>query len=32
MSDRIYCYPDSDVLINKMGIRDKEQLERLKSG
>lgn len=29
MSDRIYCYPDSDVLINKMGIRDMEQLRQI---
>ena len=29
MSDKIYCYPDSDVLKNRMGIRDKEQLGRL---
>lgn len=29
MSDRIYCYPNSDVLINKMGIRDMERLMRL---
>ena len=29
MSDKIYCYPDSDVLKNKMGIRDMEQLRRL---
>lgn len=29
MPDKIYCYPDSDVLKNKMGIRDKEQLGRL---
>lgn len=27
MSDTIYCYPDSDVLINKMGIRDQAKLE-----
>ena len=26
MPDKIYCYPDSDVLKNRMGIRDKEQL------
>lgn len=29
MSDRIYCYPDSDVLINKMGIRDMERLRQM---
>ena len=29
MSDKIYCYPDSDVLKNKMGIRDMEQLGRM---
>lgn len=29
MPDKIYCYPDSDVLKNRMGIRDKEQLGRL---
>lgn len=29
MSDRIYCYPDSDVLKNKMGVRDSEQLSQL---
>lgn len=22
MSDKIYCYPDSDVLINKLNIHD----------
>ena len=27
MSDTIYCYPDSDVLINKMDIRDQAKLE-----
>lgn len=27
MSDGIYCYADSDVLINRMGIRDMEQLK-----
>lgn len=26
MADRVYCYPDSDVLINKLGIRDQEKL------
>ena len=26
MPDKIYCYPDSDVLKNRMGIRDREQL------
>lgn len=29
MPDRIYCYPDSDVLKNRMGIRDMEQLRRM---
>lgn len=29
MSDRIYCYPNSDVLKNRMGIQDMEQLRRL---
>lgn len=29
MPDRIYCYPDSDVLKNKMGVRDSERLSRL---
>lgn len=29
MSDMVYCYPNSDVLKNKIGIRNKEQLERL---
>lgn len=27
MSDTIYCYPDSDVLINKMDIQDPKKLE-----
>ena len=26
MSDRIYCYPNSDVLINKLNIRDNDLL------
>lgn len=26
MADTIYCYPDSDVLINKLGIREQEKL------
>lgn len=26
MSDRIYCYPDSDVLINHLNIRDLDRL------
>lgn len=26
MGDRIYCYPDSDVLINKLDIREQEKL------
>lgn len=27
MSDRIYCYPDSDVLINKLNIRNSDRLQ-----
>ena len=27
MSDRIYCYPDSDVLMNKLNINDAEKLQ-----
>ena len=30
MSDRIYCYPDSNVLKNRMGVRDSERLSQLK--
>ncbi|MCD8373668.1 MAG: Fic family protein [Oscillospiraceae bacterium] len=26
MADIIYCYPNSDVLINKLGIRDRDKL------
>lgn len=26
MADMIYCYPGSDVLINKLGIKDQEKL------
>lgn len=26
MADRVYCYPDSDILINKLGIKDQEKL------
>ena len=26
MSDKIYCYPDSDVLINKLNIHDAGKL------
>lgn len=26
MSDRIYCYPNSNVLINKLNIRDPDKL------
>lgn len=26
MADKVYCYPDSDVLINKLDIREKEKL------
>lgn len=29
MPDRIYCYPDSEVLKNRMGVRDSEQLSQL---
>lgn len=29
MPDRIYCYPDADVLKNRMGVRDSERLSRL---
>ena len=29
MNDTIYCYPDSDVLINKLGVRDQEALSAL---
>ena len=29
MYDKKYCYPDSDVLINKFNIRDKEKLNSL---
>ena len=29
MSDKIYCYPDSDVLKNKLGIRDMGQIGRI---
>lgn len=29
MSDRIYCYPDSNVLKNRMGVRDSERLNYL---
>lgn len=29
MADRMYCYPDSDVLKNKMKIRDKEKLQQM---
>ncbi len=24
----MYCYPDTDVLINKLGIRDKAELKQ----
>lgn len=27
MPDEVYCYTDSDVLMNKLGIRDMEQLQ-----
>ena len=26
MSDNIYCYPESDVLINKLNIKDRDEL------
>ena len=26
MGDSKYCYPDSDVLINKLGLTDKDEL------
>ena len=26
MSDTVYCYPNSNVLINKLGIKDKNKL------
>lgn len=26
MSDKIYCYPDSDILINKLNLKDKNKL------
>lgn len=29
MSDKIYCYPGSDVLKNRMGIQDMEQLRQM---
>lgn len=29
MADRVYCYPNSDVLKNKMGIRDIEKLRQM---
>ena len=29
MNDAIYCYTDSDVLINKLGVRDQEALSAL---
>lgn len=28
MSDTRYCYPDSDVLINKLDIRDVDKLQK----
>lgn len=27
MADRVYCYPGTDVLMNKLGIRDKNKLQ-----
>jgi len=29
MADNIYCYPDSDVLKNKLNIQNKEQLRKV---
>lgn len=29
MADRIYCYPDSEILKNKMGIRNMEKLQQM---
>ncbi len=29
MPDELYCYPGSNVLKNKMGIRDMEQLHEM---
>lgn len=26
MADKIYCYPDTDILINKLGIQDQSRL------
>lgn len=26
MSDKVYCYPDSEVLVNKLNIRDIDRL------
>lgn len=26
MSDKVYCYPNSDVLVNKLNIRDTDRL------
>ena len=26
MSDNIYCYPESEVLINKLNITDRDEL------
>lgn len=26
MSDTVYCYPNSNVLVNKLGIKDKDKL------
>lgn len=28
MADEIYCYPDSNVLMNRMGIQNPEQLNK----
>ena len=29
MDDLLYCYPGSDVLKNKLGIRDQEKLREI---
>ena len=29
MADRIYCYPDSEILKNKMGIRNMGKLQQM---
>lgn len=32
MSDNKYCYPNSDVLINKLNIRDSKELFKYQIG